>query len=282
MGANSFISIDELRRLIGRADAPDVIDVRKAPAFDAAERMVAGAIRRLPDRTAEWAASLPAGDAVVVYCAHGQEVSQGVVAALRERGIPARWLEGGFAGWSHAGGLTMRKPATVLAEAGAAGARADAPTGWVTRARPKIDRIACPWLIRRFVDRAAEFRFVAPDQVLAEATRTGALPFDVPDVAFSHEGARCSFDAFVRRFGLDDPALDRLAGIVRAADTGRLDLAPEAAGLLAVSLGLSALHPDDGTMLERGLFLYDALYGWARDAAGETHGWPPAAWVAVM
>jgi rhodanese-related sulfurtransferase len=279
------MSSEELRGLIGRAEAPRIVDVRKATAFDADQRMIASAIRRLPDAVAAWRPGLKAGlkphGAVVVYCAHGQEVSQGVATALRDAGIAARYLEGGIDGWRSGGGPTMRKPAEVLGEI-SGNPVLDAPTCWVTRARPKIDRIACPWLLRRFVDPDSEIRFVAAERVLAEAKACGGVPFDVPDVAFSHDGPLCSFDAFLRRFGLDDPALASLALIVRAADTGRLDLAPQAAGLLAVSLGLSALYPDDGEMLARGLLVYDALYAWCRDAANEIHGWPPAAWASVM
>ncbi len=135
---------------------------------------------------------------------------------------------------------------------------------WITRARPKIDRIACPWLIRRFVDLEAEFVFVAPDEVLHEAAATGAIPFDVPGVELTHYGERCSFDAFVGKYGLRDPALDRLATIVRGADTGRLDLAPQCAGLLAISLGLVQNHGDDHALLAQGMVIYDALYAWCR------------------
>jgi hypothetical protein len=149
------------------------------------------------------------------------------------------------------------------------------PTRWVTRERPKIDRIACPWLIARFVDAEAVFLFTPPDQVLATAKAEGATPYDIPGVHFSHVGDKCSFDAFIEHFGLDDPALARLALIVRGADTGRLDLAPESAGLLAVSLGISASATSDHDALAKGFPVYDALYAWAKDAAGETHGWPP-------
>jgi len=151
------------------------------------------------------------------------------------------------------------------------------PTRWITRERPKIDRIACPWLLRRFVDPQAEIVFVPADQVLAAAQDLDAEPFDIPGAAFSHVGERCSFDAFIDHFGLgDDDALARLAPIVRGADTGRLDLAPECAGLLAVSLGVSAMAArDDAKALDLGFPVYDAFYAWARDAAGEAHGWPP-------
>jgi hypothetical protein len=148
---------------------------------------------------------------------------------------------------------------------------------WVTRERPKIDRIACPWLITRFIDPEPEFLFVAPGRVLETAASEGAIPFDVPGVELSHEGELCSFDAFLSRYRLSEPALRDLAVIVRGADTGRLDLAPQCAGLLAVSLGLSELFKDDHEMLRRGLVVYDALYAWLGKAREETHGWPPTA-----
>lgn len=149
------------------------------------------------------------------------------------------------------------------------------PSRWVTRERPKIDRIACPWLILRFVDPRAEFLYVPPAQVLDVAKKESAEPYDIPNVRFSHSGERCSFDTFVSEFGLHDPALDRVAAIVRGADTGALSLAPEASGLLAISLGLSRMYSDDHEMLRAGLVMYDALYAWAREAQGEKHGWPP-------
>jgi hypothetical protein len=148
---------------------------------------------------------------------------------------------------------------------------------WVTRERPKIDRIACPWLITRFIDREAEFLFVAPADVLATARDREAIPYDVPNVELSHIGELCSFDAFLRKYVLDDPALAELAVIVRGADTARPELAPQAAGLLAISLGLSHLYRDDQEMLRYGLVMYDALYAWCRHARGETHTWNPAA-----
>jgi hypothetical protein len=147
---------------------------------------------------------------------------------------------------------------------------------WVTRARPKIDRIACPWLIGRFVDPGAEFLYVPAPKVLEVAASEGATPFDIPDVEFSHVGEKCSFDAFIAKFGLGgDPALLQLAEIVRGADTSRLDLTPQSPGLFAISLGLSALHEDDHAMLEAGMAVYDALYAWCRACQQEQHAWPP-------
>ena len=146
---------------------------------------------------------------------------------------------------------------------------------WITRARPKIDRIACPWLIRRFIDPDAEFLFVPPDDVVRIAGETGAIPFDVEGVELSHDGPLCSFDALLRKYELHDPALDELAVIVRGADTARLDLAPQAAGLLAISLGLSHNFRDDHEQLAHGMVIYDALYAWSRHARSETHTWNP-------
>jgi hypothetical protein len=147
-------------------------------------------------------------------------------------------------------------------------------TVWVTRSRPKVDRIACPWLIRRFVDPNAVFLFVPPAEVEAVASRFAATPFDIDNVFWSHRGEKCTFDVMVEEFGLASEPLSRLAAIVRGADTARLDLAPEAAGLLAASLGLSRMYADDLEQLEAGMLLYDAFYRWCRDASDETHTWP--------
>ncbi len=146
---------------------------------------------------------------------------------------------------------------------------------WVTRERPKIDRIACPWLILRFIDREAEFLYVPASEVLTVAASSGATPYDIPGVEMSHAGELCSFDAFLAKYGLEDEALHRLALIVRGADTSRLDLAPQSAGLYAISLGLSRVFADDYEMLRHGLVIYDALYAWCREGRGEIHRWPP-------
>jgi hypothetical protein len=145
---------------------------------------------------------------------------------------------------------------------------------WITRERPKIDRIACPWLIARFIDEAPEFLFVPPADVMSEAERTGAIPYDVPGVELTHVGEHCSFDAFLARYGLEAPALRQLALIVRGADTSRLELTPQSAGLYALSLGLSINYRDDHEMLKHGMVMYDALYAWCREGQGETHNWP--------
>lgn len=149
---------------------------------------------------------------------------------------------------------------------------------WVTRERPKIDRIACPWLIRRFIEPRAEFLYVLADQVFATAAEIGAIPYDIPGAEpFSHEGECCSFDAFLKHYRLDDPALHRLAAIERGADTGRPDLAPQAAGLHAISLGLSANHNDDHVVLEHGMVVYDALFTWCQRLRDGSDTWQPSA-----
>jgi hypothetical protein len=147
---------------------------------------------------------------------------------------------------------------------------------WITRERPKIDRIACPWLIDRFIDPGAEFLYVPADRVLAVAAETGAIPYDIPGVEYGHRGERCSFDAFLDTHGLDEPALRKLALIVRGADTDRHDLHPVCAGLHAMSLGLSHNFADDQAMLRQGMVMYDALYAWVKSAQGARHAWAPA------
>jgi hypothetical protein len=146
---------------------------------------------------------------------------------------------------------------------------------WITRTRPKIDRIACPWLIKRFIDDRAEFIFVPPDQVIEKAAELKAIPFDVEGVELSHDGPLCSFDAILKKYAIDDPALHEIAVIVRGADTERLDLAPQAAGLLAISLGLSRNFADDQEQLAQGMVMYDALYSWAKHVRAERHTWNP-------
>ena len=148
---------------------------------------------------------------------------------------------------------------------------------WVTRERPKIDRIACPWLIIRFIDQAPEFLFVPTARVFDAAAETGAVPYDIPGAELSHVGEKCSFDAFLEKYRLDDPALAAMAPIVRGADTSRLELTPQSAGLYAISLGLSAMFADDHEMLKHGVVMYDALYAWCQRLRDETHAWPPAA-----
>jgi rhodanese-related sulfurtransferase len=264
---NASVTAAILKSELAGKHSPLLIDVRRSPAFRAAPDMAAGALRRDPGAVPEWAKTLPRAASVVTYCVHGHEVSQNAAKALREAGINARYLEGGLEeGWRAAGGEVVSKPK-------------EAATRWVTRERPKIDRIACPWLVARFVDPEAEFLYVPSKEVLKAAKEKEAIPYDVPDVHFSHDGERCSFDAFLGNYRLTgDPALARLAFIVRGADTARLDLAPQAAGLLAVSLGLSRNFKDDHEMLRHGMVVYDALYAWCKEGQDETHTWNPVAY----
>ena len=146
---------------------------------------------------------------------------------------------------------------------------------WITRERPKIDRIACPWLVARFIDDEPEFMYVPSGDVQNVAEKTNAIPYDIPGVELTHEGELCSFDAFLKKYHLDDPALQQLALIVRGADTSRLDLTPQSAGLYALSLGLSQDFADDHEMLKHGMVMYDALYAWCKHCQSESHNWPP-------
>ena len=147
---------------------------------------------------------------------------------------------------------------------------------WITRERPKIDRIACPWLIARFIDQEPEFLYVPAKEVLPVAAQTAAIPYDIPGVELSHVGDLCSFDAFLKKYALTDPALQQLAAIIRGADTSRLDLTPQSPGLYALSLGLSQVFVDDQEMLKHGMVMYDALYAWCKHCQAETHQWPPS------
>lgn len=270
MPAPDAITCERLVKLIGTPRCPTLLDVRAEAARASAPRLLPGA-RPLdaaavtPDALAALAPTLTGP--VVAVCAEGHGRSQGAAALLRSLGLAAEYLEGGQAAWAAAG--------MPLADTGKITARDSLGRSvWVTRSRPKIDRIACPWLIRRFIDPRAVFLFVAPGEVPRVAELFGAMPYDIEGVFWSHRGERCTFDAMVEEFGLGIPALDRLATIVRGADTARLDLAPEAAGLLAASLGLSRMYADDLEQLEAGMALYDAFYRWARDATDETHNWP--------
>lgn len=268
MSSINTITAEKLARLVGTPNCPAIVDVRTAEDFDADPRLIPGSHRRGHGEPWRWAGNV-AGRSVVAVCQQGQKLSQGVAAWLRQEGIPAESLQGGWLAWD-AAGLPMI-PADKLPPRDAAGR-----TVWVTRERPKIDRIACPWLIRRFVDPHAVFLFVEPAEVLAVAERFAATPFDVENVPWSHRGELCSFDVMVEELGLKTEPLLRLAAIVRGADTARLDLAPEAAGMLAVSLGLSRMFSDDLAQLEAGMTVYDAFYRWCRDATDEAHNWPSA------
>lgn len=266
MPSPHVITPAQLARRIGLPDAPAVIDVRVPEDAGADPRLLPASRAASHEDVAGWAETWR-GREVVVVCQRGQKLSQGTAAWLRHHGAEAEVLEGGFLAWAEAG-LPLVSPAQLPLR------DARGRTLWVTRARPKVDRIACPWLIRRFVDADAVFLFVPPAEVAAVAERFGATPFDVEGVFWSHRGPLCTFDVMLKEFGLKLPALDHLARIVRGADTAAMDLAPEAAGLLAASLGLSRMHRDDLAQLEAGMTLYDAFFRWCRDAVEETHNWP--------
>jgi rhodanese-related sulfurtransferase len=266
------ISPKDLWNAIATHDAPQIVDVRRHDAYRQSVQLLPGAVWRDAGKIREWMSDLDTGQPIVVACKAGHEMSQSVVAQLRAKSVDARVLEDGYEGWAKEALPFVAKPELERI----APAR---PTVWVTRRRPKIDRIACPWLIRRFLDPQARILFVDPDQVENVARETGGIPFDIKDVELSHVGERCSFDTMLRLFGLEDESsLARLALIVRGADTARPDIAPEAAGLHAVSLGLSALAGDDDHgLLRHGFLVYDALFAWLRFAAEERHNWPAKA-----
>jgi len=266
MSTPNTITVAQLSRLIGLPDAPVVVDGRIDDDHALDPRVLPGAVRKHLKAAPTWAQEF-SGTRVIVVCQRGQKLSQGAAAWLRHEGVHAESLEGGFEAWAaHGGPLVQPDLLPPRDERGR--------TVWVTRARPKVDRIACPWLIRRFIDPSAVFLFVAPAEVEGVADRFGATAFDIDGTFWSHRGELCTFDVMLQEFGLNSPALERLALIVRGADTARPDLAAEAPGLLAASLGLSRMYSDDLAQLEAGLALYDAFYRWARDATDETHNWP--------
>jgi rhodanese-related sulfurtransferase len=266
MSSYTSISSEKLSRLVGTVNAPTLIDVRIDEDFTADPRLIPGASRQSHRDVQDWGPRLT-GQSVVVVCQKGQKLSEGTAAWLRNGSVAAEVLEGGHLGWKEAKLPTV--PAAKIPKRDGRGR-----TVWVTRSRPKIDRIACPWLIRRFVDPAAVFLFVAASEVEAVAERFEATRFDIENVFWSHRGELCTFDVMVEEFGLATPPLQRLATMVRAADTGRLDLSPEAPGLLAASLGLSRMFDDDLEQLSAGMLVYDAFFRWCRDATKETHNWP--------
>jgi rhodanese-related sulfurtransferase len=255
----SRISPALLARSLGLPDAPLVLDLRIPEDHGLDPRLLPGAVLRDWHGVEGWGAAF-SGRQVVTYCQRGLKLSHGVAAWLRHAGARAAVLEGGFEAWRDAGLPLV--PDAALPQRDAAGR-----TVWVTRERPRVGRIACPWLIRRFVDRDAVFLFVDAAEVVAVAERFGAAAFDVEHGFWGPRGEFCTFDVMVAELGLaEDPALVHLSRIVRGATLGRPGLAPEAAGLLAASLGLAAMHDDDLAKLEAGMVLYDALYRWCRDA----------------
>ena len=253
------ISVAQLARLIGTPDQPHIIDVRPAEDRDADPYLMPAAhvAHYLTPETA-----LPAtARSIAVTCYKGGKFAQGAAALLRNLGHRAEVIEGGWHAWRAAGLPVIDR-------------RARDQALWVTRHRPKVDRIACPWLIRRFVNPDAKFLYVAPSAVPEVAAKFGAIPFDIDGVAHSHVGDLCTFDTLLTLFGLQSEPLLRMALVIRAADTDRHDLAPQAAGLLALSVGLSRQFRADLDQLSAGMVLYDALYRWARDGFDEGHDWP--------
>lgn len=266
------MSTRQLARLIGTPAAPCVIDVRIEEDFSLDERLIPTALRCAHTQIAELATTLKTSKALV-YCQQGLKLSEGAAAILRAAGLDAEVLEGGYAAWCEAD-LPLVPTARIPHR------NNHGQTVWVTRLRPKIDRIACPWLIRRFIDPNAQFLFVTASAVEAVADRFNGTAFDIEGVFWSHRDDQCTFDTMVQEFGLNLNALERLAVIVRGADTDCHDLAPESAGLLAASLGLSRMYSDDLQQLDAGMMLYDAFYRWCRDATGEKHDWPGTGTVA--
>jgi rhodanese-related sulfurtransferase len=262
--------------------APLILDVRRPAAFEASAVVMAGAQRCLPEQVAEFAAREPMRE-VVVYCVYGHNVGHDAAEQLRAQGWNARFLAGGLQGgedgedavsdiaqWRKTALPTWRKRVDL-------GVTGDQPSRWVTRERPKIDRVACPWLIGRFIDPRAEFFYVHTDQVLAQAQQLGAIAYDIPNAPITHVVELCSFDALLAAFDMRWPALDLLARIVRGADTDNLQLEKPCAGLLAITQGMSRLHAlDDKAMLAAMLPIYDALYAWCVDCVNrnvEPHIW---------
>ena len=266
MPSPNEITISQASRLIGLPDSPVFIDLRIDADFEDDPRLVPTAYRH-SFKDLESLVPQLLDRKVIVYCQKGKKISQGGAAILRNHGIQVETLEGGQFAWRDAG-LSLIPHSKIPPKNSAS------QTVWVTKHRPKIDRIACPWLIRRFVDPGAMFLFVAPSEVLDVADKYNATPFDVDDVFWSHRGENCTFDAMIEEFQLMTDPLIRLSEIVRGADTDRLNLTPQSAGLLAASLGLSRMYRDDYAQLDAGMMLYDMFYRWARDATNESHDWP--------
>jgi rhodanese-related sulfurtransferase len=258
------ITVQQLSRLIGLPGGPRLIDVRAEPPGRAIANLLPTA-RHLSASTIESWGPRFRGLHVVVYCHDGGALSQGAAAWLRNEEVQAEVLAGGFDAWQAARQLLLRpNKIPPRDERGR--------TVWVTRVRPKIVRIACPWLIRRFIDPDARFLFVAASEVATVAAKFKATPFDTGHGPWNDRGEHCTFDVMLAEFGLDTEPLVRLATIIRGADTDRCSLAPQAAGLLAASLGFSRMYRDDHAQLEAAMALYDAFYRWSRDASDETHG----------
>jgi rhodanese-related sulfurtransferase len=264
MPSPNQITCNQLNRLVGTHTAPVIIDLRVDEDYQTDPRRIPTAFRHSFRQLSDLLPRL-ADQHVVVYCHRGKKISTGAAALLQSHGISAEALAGGHVAWREAGlPLISLSKQPALQSGGSV---------WVTRHRPKVDRIACPWMIKRFVDPRARFLFVPPGDVVEVADKYDAIAFDVPGVFWTHRGDRCTFDTMLDEFSLQVDALHQLAAIVRAADTDDLQSAPQAAGLLAASLGLSRMYRDDQHQLDAGMQLYDAFYRWCRDASNEGHVW---------
>lgn len=266
MAAFNSIVPSKLMRLIGTDPDLVLIDLRLPEDFADHTGVIPTSFCHRHEKISDLASEL-VGKTAVLICHKGLKISHGAAALLRAQGINAVVLEGGMTGWRVCDLPTI--PTAAIHKTWTGG-----PTRWVTRHRPKIDRIACPGLIRRFVDPRAEFLFVPASQVMDVAQRFDAIAFDTPEAPWTHQPSKCTFDAMVEGFGLNVPALIHMARVIRAADTGMSQAEPEAAGLLALSVGLSRVHKNDLSQMEAGFVLYDALFRWARDGTSETHSWP--------
>lgn len=262
-------SLESLASQIGRADAPLIVDVRKRDDYLASDFYIPGALRWDYLQNADPPSEISRHSEAIAYCVKGQQVGLDGARRLCALGLSAVPLEGGFRAWQAEGLPIVRKRPDL-------GVTGEAVSHWVTRARPKIDRIACPWLVRRFIDPRAKFHYVPTSDVFDFAKAIGGIAFDIPGAPLEHDGPLCSFDTVLREFGLSSPALSRLARIVRGSDTDALDLAPQCAGLLAISLGMSLTLSNDQAMLEAMMPVYDALYRWCLDGGEEKHNWKPA------
>ncbi len=272
----------QLARLIGTPGAPIVIDLCIDDDFSLDPRVIPAAFRHSYTEINNLADQC-CGRSVVVYCQKGKKISEGGAAQLRTMDVRAQVLQGGVVAWRDAGLPLVPYEKIPLATPLSENAQTDTrrqslsnhkSTVWVTRHRPKIDRIACPWLIRRFIDPAARFLFVPPATVDEVAALFNAVAFDVEGAFWSHRGTFCTFDTMLQDFELTTEPLQTMATAIRAADTDNSDLAPQAAGLLAMSVGLSRMYKDDLLQLDAGMVFYDALYRWARDGLNEQHNWP--------
>lgn len=268
----SSTSSADASRLVGTPDAPLFVDVRKTEDFVASDYFIPGAVRWDYNAGAAEPPEIKGATNAVAYCVKGLHVG---ITGAEKLGAPNRaatFLEGGLRQWLETDAPRVKKRPDL-------GVTGESVSRWVTRARPKIDRIACPWLVRRFIDPRAEFFYVPTNEVFAFAQANNAIAYDIPGAPIEHAGPLCSFDNFLRAFELTSPALERIATIVRGADTDALNLASQSAGLLAISLGFSKNIADDHEMLETMMPVYDALYRWVLDAVAATdekHNWKPA------